>query len=62
MNRKIFSDQVRLIVDKLEPSGILIYGPNIDEIFEYPREKGIPMYQFDSFIMIRNKELKNEGS
>lgn len=61
-NRKIFSDQVRLIVDKLEPSGILVYGPNIDEIFEYPREKGIPIYQYDSFIMLRNKELKNERS
>ena len=53
-NRYIFADQVQKIVDELEPSGICVYGFDIDEIFAYPRLKGIPIYQYDSYTMKEN--------
>ncbi len=69
-NRAIFADQVKIIVDELEPSGICVYGPTPDKIFSYVRLKGIPIFQFDSYTMKENakdrerrlsEEGKNEG-
>lgn len=53
-NRVIFIQQLKLVVDELEPSGILVYGPASDELFGYARSKGIPIYQYDSYTMKEN--------
>ncbi|HBM70427.1 MAG TPA: hypothetical protein DD377_03535 [Firmicutes bacterium] len=55
-NRYLFADQVMKVVDELEPSGICVYGPTPDEIFNYVRLKGIPIYQYDSYTMKENKK------
>ena len=57
-NRYIFIEQVRRIVDVLEPAGICVYGPVSDEIFGYARFKGIPIYQYDSYTMKENAKDK----
>ena len=53
-----FSEQMKIIVDTLEPSGICVYGPTPDEIFGYIKLKGIPIYQYDSYTMKENKKDK----
>ena len=58
-NRKIFADQMRIVIDKLNPSGICVYGYLNDEIFAYAKEKEIPLYQYDSFTMKRNAKTKS---
>lgn len=45
-------------MDILEPTGIIVYGPDFDEIFGYSRLKGIPIYQYDSYTMKENKKDK----
>ena len=57
-NRTIFSEQVQRIIDELEPTGICVYGPASNEIFEYARLKGIPIYQYDSYTMKENAKDK----
>ena len=54
-NRSIFKEQVKIIIDTLEPIGICVYGPASDEIFGYAKEKGIKIYQYDSYTMKENK-------
>ena len=56
-NRKIFRDQVTQVVKFLSPSGILVYGPASDYIFEEAIRKSIPIYQYDSYMMTRNQVL-----
>ncbi len=53
-NRLIFAKQVQVIVDTLEPSGICVYGPLHNEIFDYVRLKGIPIYHYESYAMKEN--------
>ncbi|MBQ7276130.1 MAG: DUF4417 domain-containing protein [Bacilli bacterium] len=70
-NRYIFAEQVDRIVDELEPTGICVYGPVPDEVFNFVRMRGIPIYQYDSYTMKENnkdrllkkslKEVSNEG-
>ena len=63
-NRNIFIDQVKMIVDILEPKGIVVYGPATDELFGYAKEKGVDIYQYDSYTMKENKKdktLKTNG-
>ncbi len=55
-NRIIFADQVMKIIDFLEPTGVVVYGPDTDEIFNYVRLKGIPIYQYDSYTMKQNEK------
>lgn len=58
-NRDIFMNQVAKIVDTLEPAGIIVYGPAADDIFINPRFRGIPIYQFDSYMQKRNSSRKH---
>jgi len=61
-NRKVFHDQVSVAIDTIRPSGILVYGPASEYIFETPIKLGIPIYQYDSYTMKENKldkERKN---
>lgn len=58
-NRFVFKRQVEEIVNHLEPSGICVYGPVSDEIFGCAKDKGIPIYQFDSYTMKENKKDRN---
>jgi len=62
-NRKIFRNQVSVAIDIIRPSGILVYGPVMEYIFEMPIKLGIPIYQYDSYTMKQNKldkERKNK--
>lgn len=61
-NRKIFANQLKVIIDELEPIGICVYGPTPTEIFYYPKSKNIKIYQYDSYTMKQNaldKRRKN---
>lgn len=53
-NRDIFKSQVTTITETLQPSGIVVYGPASDYIFESAISESIPLYQYDSFMMMRN--------
>lgn len=61
-NIGIFIEQIKIVVDTLRPKGIIVYGydylkkQNMD-LFLYPRNMGIKIYQFDSCIMKRNTIL-----
>ncbi len=55
-NRQIFADEVGKIVDFLEPSGIIAYGPAPDWLFRSALEKRIPIHQYDSYMMRRNRK------
>lgn len=68
-NRYIFANQIQMIIDELEPSGICVYGPASNELFGIARLRGIPIYQYDSYTMKENekdrirklsKEVSNE--
>lgn len=54
-NRVIFKEQIKKVVDELSPTGICVYGPASDELFGYVKEKGIAIYQYDSYTMTQNK-------
>ncbi len=57
-NRWIFAEQVEKMINELEPTGIIVYGPASDDIFGIARLKGIPIYQYDSYTMKENKKDK----
>lgn len=57
-NREVFKNQIKMIVDVLQPSGICVYGIALDDLFIYARQKSIPIYQYDSYTMIENKKDK----
>ena len=57
-NRYVFTNQIKIVIDELEPSGICVYGPASDELFGYAKEKGIPIYQYDSYTMKENAKDK----
>ncbi len=57
-NRAVFIEQIKAVVDKLEPSGICVYGPASDELFGYAKSKGIPIHQYDSYTMKENAKDK----
>lgn len=59
-NRKIFRDQMRIVVDSLRPKGILVYGPAYDYVFQAAQNAKIPIYQYDSHTMKRNAEVKSD--
>ncbi len=60
-NRQTFSEEVKIVVDKLHPTGIIVYGSTPDWLFEYPKSLGIPIYQYDSYIMKRREYRKKGG-
>ncbi len=47
---------MKKIVDTLEPTGICVYGPTPDVIFDYVKTKGISIYQYDSYTMKENEK------
>ena len=57
-NRNIFKKQVEYIINQLNPVGICVYGPASDEIFGYAKQKGIKIYQYDSYTMKENAKDK----
>jgi len=57
-NRGIFIEQIKSSVDRLEPTGIIVYGPASDELFGCAKSKGIPIYQYDSYTMKENAKDK----
>ena len=59
-NREVFKKQIDIIVKKLSPSGILVYGPASNYIFSSAKDLNIPIYQYDSYTMQQNKKDKLE--
>lgn len=55
-NRFIFINQIKLIVDTLCPTVILVYGKADDDLVSYARECGVEIVQYDSYIMTRRKK------
>ncbi|MBR4395676.1 MAG: DUF4417 domain-containing protein [Eubacteriaceae bacterium] len=60
-NRKVFRDQMAIVVDTLRPTGIIVYGPAYDYVFQYAMDTRIPIYQYDSHTMKRNAERQAEA-
>ncbi len=54
-NRRIFTEEVNQVVERLEPRGILVYGPAPEWLFRSAIDKDIPIYQYDSYMTKRNK-------
>ncbi|MCR4568601.1 MAG: DUF4417 domain-containing protein [Pseudobutyrivibrio sp.] len=59
-NREIFKNQMAIVVEVLRPSGIIVYGPVSEYIFQAAIEKGIPIYQYDSYTMKQNAKDREE--
>ena len=57
-NRDTFAGQVGVVVEALQPSGIIVYGPASDWVFLSALAQGIPIYQFDSYSMKRSIQRK----
>ncbi len=55
-NRRFFAKQINVVIDELEPSGICVYGPALEEMFGEAKRRGIPIYQYDSYTMKENKK------
>lgn len=55
--RKYFADGLKYVVDKLEPTTIVVYGTAPNEIFDQYREMGIEILQFDSEFMQSRKAV-----
>lgn len=60
--RKAHQEETKCMVDHLRPAGIIVYGPALPMIFEYPKSLGIPVYQYDSFMMERNRLTRKKNS
>ena len=61
-NREVFKNQVNIIVEVVRPSGIIVYGPVSEYIFQAAIEKGIPIYQYDSYTMKQNAKDRERRS
>lgn len=59
-NRNIIEEQLSIIIDILEPTGILVYGQAKHEIFWKAKFLGIPIYQYDSYTMKENQKDKQK--
>lgn len=57
-NRKIFRNQMDIVIDTIRPTGILVYGQAYDSVFQSAIDTGIPIYQYDSHTMKRNAQRK----
>lgn len=53
-NRKLFTEQVGIVVEVLRPTGIIVYGKALPEVFKAAIDKGISIYQFDSYTQKQN--------
>lgn len=49
-----------IVVDVLHPSGIIVYGPAAEYVFEAAIKAGIPIYKYDSYTMKQNAKDKAE--
>lgn len=56
-DRKYFANGLSYVVDKLEPTTIVIYGTAPDKIFAQYKEMGIEILQFDSDFMQSRKAV-----
>ena len=57
-NRDVFRNQVTMVVKVVRPSGIIVYGPVSEYIFEEAIKAEIPIYQYDSYTMKENAKDK----
>ena len=57
-DRSYFVCGLEYVVDRLEPSAIVVYGTTPDKIFDPYKEKGIEVLQFDSDFM-RSRKVVN---
>lgn len=57
-DRYCFIKGLAIVVDRLRPSAIVVYGTAPDEIFGKYHDAGIRIVQFDSSFAIAHKEIK----
>ena len=60
-NRIIFAEQMRIIIDTLAPTGIIVYGTAPKDVFEYATEKNIPLYMYKYGIKVVVLTMGGEG-
>lgn len=59
MTRAYFTEGLSVMIDRLEPTAIVVYGYTPKDIFEPIEERGIKIIQFDNQIVAsRKKEVK----
>ena len=59
-NRHRFEGGIIRIVDELEPAGLVIVGADAYGVFDYPKQKGIPLYFYQGRTQKQFKELADE--
>lgn len=57
-NRKVFRNQMNIVIDVLHPTGIIVYGQAYEYVFQAAIDANIPVYQYDSHTIKRNAEVK----
>lgn len=55
--RTTWKEFIKVLCEKLEPSGIVVYGSCPDFVFSYCKRINIPVYQYESFKSKRMKEV-----
>lgn len=55
--RTYFENGLRYVIEKLEPTTIVVYGAAPDEIFAQYKKKGVTILQFDSDFMKSRKAV-----
>lgn len=58
LDRSYFQNGLHYIVERIEPSTIVVYGTTPKEIFQTYQEMGIEILQFDSEFMLSRMEVK----
>lgn len=59
-NRYLYETQFERIVEELEPTGVVIYGPVYQEINDIAEAKGIKIYPYESYTMKQNAADKKD--
>ena len=57
-DRRCFKEGLEVVVKRLKPRAIVVYGCAPDEIFEQYRSQGIEIIQFDSSFAASHKEVE----
>ena len=49
-DRRYFRQGLEAMLERLRPSGLIVYGPAPDSLFQPCKEAGVPLHQFDSTL------------
>ncbi|MGJ9529638.1 DUF4417 domain-containing protein [Actinotignum sp. GS-2025a] len=57
-NRTIVKEEIEVIVNTVEPKGLLVYGSSAYGVLDYPKSLGIPIHTFAPDTYIRSQHRK----